>query len=312
MSGGAVAVSAAIGGVGLAGNLLSSNSFTVLRLDGSGNKAKQNSLEGNVTLLGTENTLQLNTLPTCASQVIVDGSAYVVASNRFVDSALSLAATSNAVQVTKNEFSGVCGGMAVIIDGADHVVSQNTITGRCGDAVHVNGRSDLRFLNNVTRACVSGFSVYGGTNLTFIGNLASAHTNAGFLVSTVPTTLTFAKNVSLGNGGAGFFITQALTLTLTGNSAIGNGDAGVLLNGAAELHHNNLFGNGIKASATNPICRLVQIGFALADATANFWGDAAGPGADPTDDICINTAFIDASSPAAAGLNLKAAKAAPY
>jgi hypothetical protein len=120
------------------------------------------------------------------------------------------------------------------------------------------------------------------------------------------------NNVSVGNGARGFSIGQALTAIAIANSAIANGDEGFFINGAVVLNDNNIYGNGIKGTTVNPNCGVVQIGAALADAQNNFWGDPAGPGIDPADNVCINTLYIDATFPAAQAFKVKTAKAAPY
>lgn len=314
-TGAGVAVSPAVSDVTVEGNTFRSITLNSLVLDGIGNSAKENSLEKKVAVRGADHVLQKNTLRNCVSDVSVDGSGHTVAKNRLIQGgSIILAATSSSVLVKQNEISGDCGGSAVtVLGGANHVFSANTITGRDGVQFDVQGGSKNQFLNNVTRGGSSGFLVTGGSDLTFIGNLASGHTSTGFFITPFPVTnITMKKNVSIGNGGMGFSFNQTLTLTLVGNSAIGNGDAGIFVAGAAVLDGNNVFGNGTKALTTYPNCGLVQAGIALADASNNFWGDAAGPGANPADDICNNTTFIDATYPAAVAFKVKPAKAIPY
>jgi hypothetical protein len=294
----------------ISGNEVQSNSLGDLTLAGTGNEASSNSFSGAISISGTTNLFQKNTSRDCGNTVAIDGSAHVIAKNRFTGGgSLTLALTSSAVVVQQNEFFGNCGSPVVAVNGgADHVFSKNTITGRGVPHFYIGGGSNLQFLGNVTRGGVYGFYAYGGTDLTFVGNIASGHSGYGFGVTGAATNVVMEKNVSIGNGSYGFNFNPQLTLKVTGNSAIGNKGGGIFIAGAATITGNNIFGND---PATN--CGLTQAGISLATATGNFWGDAAGPGAvEPADNVCGNPVFVDATSPADTAFKVKAAKATPY
>lgn len=310
-SGGAIGVQVATGtsDVVVSGNSFAS-SGTNLVLDGTGNRVQNNTFRGALSILGSDHTIQANQWDS-ASVNTVAGSGHTLAKNRLANSAsFSFQSSSSDVSVKQNEASGN-GFEPFVIEGADHVFSKNTVTGRSAAAFFLTGTaSNITLLANVARDNSFGFVFNAGSSFTVTGNIAAGNTNDGFTFLAPPTSIAMEKNLAIGNEGNGFYFSTPTQPIMIRNSAIRNRGYGININGAATLHQNNIFGNG---NGVTSQCGLVQNGSTLADATDNFWGDPAGPSAvDPADNVCGNVGFVDATSPAAAEFTVKAPKPVPY
>jgi len=154
-------------------------------------------------------------------------------------------------------------GAGYFISGSNHVVSHNSANNSGGDGFALFG-ANFSVTGNAAGANGDGFSIDGDGH-EVKGNVASGNLSFGFNVT----------------GGA------AGTTALTRNAARGNLEGGVLLGAAASVTGNDLYGNndGVNTFGfTN--CGLVNDTGAAVSATGNFWGAAAGPGANPADVAC--------------------------
>ncbi|MBI1741440.1 right-handed parallel beta-helix repeat-containing protein [Candidatus Acetothermia bacterium] len=204
--------------------------------------------------------------------------------------------------------TGASGGFSglVIADGTSGVkVSGNLAIRNSGQGFTFSGSGHV-LAGNIASANFFGFSVIGsghiltgniassnsygfgfsGNGHLLSGNTASANRFTGFIFSGSGHVLT--NNTASANGFHGFDVNDGSGYVLTGNSAVGNKFFGIDIrkSASATITKNNIFGNDSQPSGSFVNCGLLNQSRGTINATNNFWGAAAGPGADPADNIC--------------------------
>jgi parallel beta-helix repeat protein len=163
-----------------------------------------------------------------------------------------------------------------------------------------------------------GFSIGGGgagVSATVTDNLAVGNSRIGF---SLPARTTLKGNAAIANGEEGFDVSDDSIVTgnvaqgngrgielddrnvVTKNSVVGNRGFGIVVGGAGNVvTKNSIFGNDDAGDTTDPLpaplvlnCGIQNLVMEL-DASQNFWGAAAGPGADPADAFCQFGAVAD-------------------
>jgi len=192
------------------------------------------------------------------------------------------------------------GGTGLSLDGADGVkVEGNIAIGTqsgmsMGFAVAGSTLTKgATFKSNIASDWETGFFVGPTEGLVLTGNLATRNAGgigimAAFELQYPLTGGVVTKNSAIANLGPGFDIWDvSVPFTFSKNTALGN-DTGVYVKGpgAVTLSTNNLFGNGDRGAGAN--CGLYldnRSGSAplTVNGSGNFWGAAAGPGANPAD-----------------------------
>jgi hypothetical protein len=189
------------------------------------------------------------------------------------------------------------------------VVEDNVMEANGDDGLRLDDADVKIVQRNVAAGNGSdGFSIGNGVSAVVTANLAVANQENGF---SLPARTTAKGNAAIGNGLTGFEIEDDSTVTGStahGNfrgfeiadrvvvskcAVTGNAGTGIVVRGeASTITKTSIFGNGENADdgsdAGGPF--LVNCGVqALANpiaASADFWGAAAGPGADPADAFC--------------------------
>lgn len=136
-----------------------------------------------------------------------------------------------------------------------------------------------------------------GADGTIAGNVVTNATHSGFYTY---GTIEFTGNVANGNG----YGLQAHTGTtnVTKSSFVGNWGPGIImLNATTNVASSNIAGN----SPFNNCGTSVLGGAASLTATGNWWGDAAGPGAEPADLACGVNTTVTASATAPFKIKVK-------
>jgi hypothetical protein len=114
------------------------------------------------------------------------------------------------------------------------------------------------------------------------------------------------RNLVAGNLGAGISVEVAesgfAAPTIGGNLVAGNALSGIRLlsattDGTFVVTGNAIHGNDAVRGTNCGITSLMH--GPLVDATGNWWGSPAGPGADPADGVCSAGAAPDVGAPAA-------------
>jgi len=201
------------------------------------------------------------------------------------------------------------------ISGDRLVLSGNQAVANGAAGFHLDGARDVAVERNVaTGNAGDGFSqVNRGT---VEGSTAIANGGAGF--SQQDDDVTYRSCAALGNGGAGFEVNQGDRTVLVGvlaqgnatgietggddvvvskSSVVGNRGSGILVDADGQrvtVTKTNVFGNG--ADASDPAfasCGITSAGGGPLTLTPVFWGDAAGPGDDPADRLCLLVPHVD-------------------
>lgn len=83
-------------------------------------------------------------------------------------------------------------------------------------------------------------------------------------------------------------VIDSLENVVRGNQVVGNHASGVLVEagGSGEIRGNSLYGNGSTDLGEGLNCGVAHLDPLVPPLVGNFWGAAAGPGADPADDVC--------------------------
>jgi hypothetical protein len=98
------------------------------------------------------------------------------------------------------------------------------------------------------------------------------------------------RNAFIGNAGVGLQVVGTAQVVRR-NSILGNLDDGIRVFAPGAITQNNIYGNK---------CGLHNVSGAIVDAPNNFWGDPAGPGVDPADQVCDLAGSVTTTTPAAA------------
>lgn len=234
----------------------------------------------------------------------VSGEQAVIRGNEFgyaSVAAVSLAAGSVGAVVRENRTHGPSGA-GFLIDGTDHVLFRNQVNGSpAGGFVSTGAPSGVRLVENIVVS--SGSPAYWlstGSGWVLDRNAAVNNNAPGFYL-VAGTTLTATGNVAIGNSPYGFLVSGGSDHVLTGNTSINNNGQGIVLVGVGTgvvVTGGNLYGNIGNCGLENSSASAVT----TADV---YWGDPAGPGADPADDLCGNLPAIIVESSAGAPAKTK-------
>jgi parallel beta-helix repeat protein len=188
-----------------------------------------------------------------------------------------LRVASNGDTVAGNVATGNTTGLS--IEGSGNTLTSNRATDN-SDGFSIGG-PDNEFADCVAARNGIGFNV-GGSNNAFRAVIA------------------IANDVGISLLGSGH--------TFTASSAIGNGLTGIDAGAPSDpvITRTNMFGNGTDA-LDGQNCGLSVADGVTAVATRSFWGAATGPGADPSDDVCLQAGATATTAPFAT----KEIKAAP-
>lgn len=215
----------------------------------------------------------------------------------------------------------------VRISGDRLVLGGNQAVANGGSGFQLDGARDVEVSGNVANGNVQdGFEqVNRGT---FAANTAIANGGAGF--SQQDDDVTYRSCAALGNGGPGFEVDQGDRTVLVGvlaqgnatgidvggddvvvskSSIVGNRGFGILVDEDGQrltVTKTNVFGNG--ADASDPAfanCGIASAGGGPLTLAPVFWGDAAGPGDDPADRLCILVPHVNVIDEPVAAKELK-------
>jgi parallel beta-helix repeat protein len=202
---------------------------------------------------------------------------------------------------------------------ADHVsLTDNRAVANGSQGYGCSGTNDSTLARNVASDNGSrGFTVDNRNTLT--GNLATRNGDAGINAQDGNK---LAGNVAVGNAAEGFSVNRDNVLTadvahanhngfrldqgcvLTKSAVIGNSGVGILaLESGIVVTKTSIFGNGggaVNVPAPNANCGTLTADGVTLQATRNFWGAPAGPGADPADLACDGVGATTTVAPVAA------------
>ena len=189
---------------------------------------------------------------------------------------------------------------------AQHVtVTDNRAIANGDLGFQCSGTDDSTFLRNVAiDNADNGFNV--DNRNVFTDNLATQNGRNGFVAQSGNT---LKGNVALGNAMNGFTINDDNVITsctananhngfrlggqrnaVTKSAVIDNFGVGITATAAGNaVTKTSIFGNGggaVNVSGANINCGTLAADGVTLHATQNFWGAAAGPGADPADLAC--------------------------
>lgn len=180
-------------------------------------------------------------------------------------------------------------GIGFPLSGNGTIINGNIATGNSDDGFSISGNDDIITANIALNNNGDGFRL-NGANLTVTGNAATSNDADGFNLDILSQSVV-RGNLASGNEEHGFELSDVSGTELTGNSTLGNKGFGFYLSGSigagTHINGNNLYGNNSPDFNGFTNCGLRnESGTAGVDATQNFWGAPAGPGADPADDVC--------------------------
>lgn len=256
-----------------------------------------------VDVVGNDAVVRDNSFDDCSTGIRVAGSGAEVRGNRIgfaINTGIELASTSSGADLRENRMFGPAG-TAVSIDGANHLVRRNLVHGTPGGLISTGTPTNVHLLQNVVISSSSpSYYLQSGSGWILTGNAAVDGAAPGFYL-TAGTTLHLAGNAAIGNTGMGIFISGGADHVLENNTAIDNQGDGIIVStigtGVA-ISGGNLYGNSSQCGLLNSSSNTV-----VADGV--YWGDDAGPGADPADDICGNIPAITVTDPASKAAPVK-------
>ncbi len=285
---------------------------TAILVNGNGVTVRGNSISDctrGIDAQGSDVTARDNSFDNCGTAIRIASSGAQVRGNRVGyagSNGVLLADTSSGADVRENRMFGPSG-IAIVIGGSGHLVRRNYVHGTPGGGFNSTGTpTDVHLLQNVVVSSSSpAYYMTAGSGWVLTGNAAFDTSAPGFYLS-AGTPFTLLGNVAIGNSGQGFLISGGSDHVLEGNSAIDNQGDGILLGSigaGVQVSGGNLYGNSSN-------CGLVNSSSSGVAADGVYWGAPSGPGLDPADDLCGNTAAIVVSDPAskAAAIKLPAVK----
>jgi hypothetical protein len=183
---------------------------------------------------------------------------------------------------------GGVNGLGCCFGASNVTVEGNIAVANSGAGLGFGASSGGRLRHNLSIGNTHGFGVDDhGSRVE--RNLASGNSTHGFVI--FGTGQMVSHNVASGNGFG--FLIQGTGHTLQRNSAIGNKGFGFQIEpagGSATITHNNIYGNNDVPVIGLTNCGLWNASAGVITATNNFWGAASGPGADPADEVCNDSA----------------------
>lgn len=255
-----------------------------------------------VNASGNDAVVRDNSFNNCTTAIRIAGSGAQVRGNRtnYIGSVgVLLDTTSSTADVRENHMFGPSG-IAITISGSGHLVRRNLIHGTPGGGFTTTGTpTNVQLLENVVVSSSSpGYYLSSGTGWVLTKN-AALKTNAPGFYLTAGSAFTLTGNIAIGNGSAGILITSGSDHVLKDNTSIQNSD-GIILGSVGtgvKISGGNLYGNttcGFNNSSSS--------GVTVDDV---YWGAATGPGPDPADPLCGNTAAIVLTNPAPKAAEIK-------
>jgi len=260
-----------------------------------------------VNAIGDDVVIRDNRFNNCGVSIGIAGAGAEVRTNHigYISSiGVALAATSSGAEVRDNRTFGP-GGTAFMIDGSDHLLRRNLVQGTPGGAfvAPAGSPTGVELLEN-TAVNVSSpaFELSSGSGWILTKNaVMNSSAPAFYLVAATPFTVT--GNVAIGNDSYGFFISGGSNHVLEDNTSIDNAGPGIVLSSAGTgvvIRGGNLYGNLGNCALDNSSADAVTV-------DGVYWGAASGPGLDPADALCGNTAAILVTNPAAKAAKIKVA-----
>jgi len=257
-----------------------------------------------VDVLGGDAVVRDNSFDSCSTGIRIAGSGAQVRGNRmgYINShGVYLDPASSDADVRENRMFGPSG-VGVAVGGSGHIARRNLIHGTPGGGFTIAGSSTgVQLVENVV-VSVSAPAYYlsSGSGWVLRGNAAFNNGAPGFYL-TAGTPLIAVGNVAIGNGAYGFLITGGDDHVLEDNTSIDNLGDGIVLSSVGnnvQFSGGNLYGN-----TSN--CGLNHSSGSTLTVDGVYWGAATGPGANPADDICGNTAAVTVNDSATKPAKIK-------
>ncbi|MFN2426963.1 MAG: NosD domain-containing protein [Candidatus Binatia bacterium] len=257
---------------------------------------------------GAEAVVRDNSFDGCGMGVsVLAATAAEVRGNRFGYSqitAIFLGAASSSAVVRENRTFGPSGS-GVSISGSDHLLWRNLVHGTPSGgfvATNVDPPTNVELRENLVVSTGSpGYFLQDGSGWALNKNAALNINAPGFYILTT-TPVSLAGNIAIGCSSQGIFISGGSDHVLTGNSALQNTDVGMVLTSigtGVTVSGGNLYGNG------GGNCGLANVSGSAMTTSDVYWGDPAGPGADPADAVCGNIPLVTVESSASSPAKMK-------
>lgn len=277
-----IAVGAGLSNVTIMGNVVDGHPAALATVDGSNHQIRNNWWTAGFLRVG--------------------GTTVLVRDNLFIGGGLVLLPGASGVTIDRNQVQRSTG-VGIDLDGTGHTVRRNVVSmGLAGAAFRCqNTCSAVVFQDNIARRNNGhGFEVLSGANHVLTGNLASGNASSGFYFNVpVAVTVTLTRNIAAGNGAAGFtFLGMSDNMNMpvvTNCASVGNQGDGIQVAGYLKVEKSSLYGN-LGSGFNCGINKTSALGSVLAQ--QNYWGASSGPGPDPADQLCGQSAQIDATNPA--------------
>ena len=261
-----------------------------------------------VRSLAANTIVRDNTIEGCNRAIDIVSTGALVRRNRIAypnNYGVMLEATSSAADVRENQIHGPSG-TAIGLGGGTHLVRRNLVQGTGAGFGSPDAPVDATLLENLVIGTTSiGYNVTSGGDMAVTKNAVIGTGGPGFYFSATGATYAFNANTAIGNPSYGIIIINGGTHTLIDNTAIHN-QYGILLSGiptGITVAGGNVYGNTSNCGVSNASLSTLTV-------DGVYWGDPLGPGADPADGLCDNTAAITVTDPAtkAAKINMPPVK----
>ncbi|MFN2377486.1 MAG: right-handed parallel beta-helix repeat-containing protein [Candidatus Binatia bacterium] len=255
---------------------------------------------------GSDAVVRDNSFDDCGTGIsVLSATAAQIRGNRFgyiPNTAISLGAGSSSAVVRENRTFGPAG-VGIAVDGSNHLLWRNLAHGTPGGGIASTGAPvnvELRE-NLVVGSSAPAFNLATGSGWVLNRNAAVDSAGPGFYLA-AGTTVAMTGNVAIGGNNVGILIMGGTDHVLEGNSSLQNALEGLVLasvGAGVQVSGGNLYGNG----GSN--CGLLNSSSSAVTTTGVYWGSAAGPGADPSDDVCGNIAAVVVNGPAGSPAKIK-------